>query len=53
MREAESESKSATIILAVLAALGVAYFGLAGVAMFEQPTVTATSSLPADPHVPG
>jgi hypothetical protein len=52
MREAESESKAATIILTVLAAFGVACFSLAGVAMFEQPTVTATS-LPAAPHVPG
>ena len=53
MREAESESKAATIILAALAALAVACFVFAGVAMFEQPTVTATSSLPAAPHVPG
>jgi hypothetical protein len=53
MREAESESKAATIILAALAALAVACFVLAGVAMFEQPTVTATSSLPANPNVPG
>ena len=53
MREAESESKAATIILAALAALAVACFVFAGVAMFEQPTVTATSSLPVNPHVPG
>jgi hypothetical protein len=53
MREAESESKAATIILAGLAALAVACFVFAGVAMFEQFTVTATSSLPATSHVRG
>ena len=53
MREAESESKTATIILAALAALAVACFVFAGVAMFEQLTVTATSSLPATPHMRG
>jgi hypothetical protein len=53
MREAESKSKAATIVLAALAALAVACFVFAGVAMFEQLTLTATSSLPATPHVPG
>jgi hypothetical protein len=53
MREAESESKAAPIILAALAALAVVCFVFAGVAMFEQLTVTATSSLPATPHVRG
>jgi hypothetical protein len=52
MREAEPESKAATIILAALAALAVACFVFAGIAMFEPSTVTA-KSMPAVPHVRG
>jgi hypothetical protein len=51
MVEAARDSKTATIVPAVLAVLGVVCFALAGVAMFEQSEVTATSSLPAAPHV--
>jgi hypothetical protein len=52
MREAEPESKAATIILAALAALAVACFIFAGIAMFEPSSVAATS-LPAVPHMRG
>lgn len=48
MIEADRGSKTATIVLAVLGLLGVACFALAGVAMLEQSTVTATSG-PATP----
>ncbi len=51
MVEAARDSKTAAIVLAVLAVLGVVCFALAGVAMVEQSTATATSSLPAGPHV--
>ena len=51
MVEAARDSKTATIVLAVLAVLGVVCFALAGVAMVEQSTVTATSPSPAAPHV--
>jgi hypothetical protein len=43
MFEADRGSKTATIVFAVLGLLGVACFALAGVAMLEQSTVTATS----------
>jgi hypothetical protein len=46
MVEAARDSKTATIVLAVLAVLGVVCFALAGVAMFEQSAVTATSGPP-------
>lgn len=48
MIEADRGSKTATIVLAVLGLLGVACFALAGVAMLEQSTVTATLK-PANP----
>jgi hypothetical protein len=50
MVEAVRDGKTATIVLAVLAVLGVVCFALAGVAMFEQSTATETSSSPAAPH---
>ena len=50
MREADSDGKTAAIIIAVLAILGVASFVFAGITIIEHSLATATSSSsPATP----
>jgi hypothetical protein len=49
MHETEPDRKATTVIIAVLAILGVASFIFAGIAAFENSAVTATSSSPPAP----
>jgi hypothetical protein len=53
MRESEPDGKNAAVIIAVLAILGVLSFAFAGVSIFENSTITATSSQHSSPHSSG
>ncbi|HUJ38591.1 MAG TPA: hypothetical protein VLW88_13040 [Hyphomicrobium sp.] len=53
MREAETDKKTATVIVAVLAFLGVLSFAFAGVSIIASGTSTAASTSAVAPHNPG
>ena len=53
MREADNDSRTATIIVATLAFLGALSFAFAGVTIIENGMPTASTAAPSPAHAPG
>jgi hypothetical protein len=53
MREADSQKRTATIIVGMLAFLGALSFAFAGVTIIENAMPTASTAAPSSGHAPG